>query len=283
MRPSLVSVAIDDAVCTRTSVWPVLQAAYRFGMQKRLLAPAKHHASRPAADERDIQVAARKDPTHWHPPFRDHSTASMQGRARLRSDIPHGTRVHPPGSGAPVEVASFSLQPLIELSLRIRSLRSTVRGATGLRPNSLLRQPAGDRSPQITRDTWMQLTTVMSRNQRWIRETLLDGFLVRDTIWSARRSVDPGGNLTGLEQRRGDHGVIECRAVGQQWLEHDSTTTSESYWRKIRAVSVPLRSCRWKESLPGACAPLSRIARRLLRIRSCSLQPEGHPVDCVLH
>lgn len=214
-------VALNAARITRTSLWPIL----RNGLRQHLKRPA--HQTLASGEEigslipREVLAAARNDDSLIHPWLTD------------IGNIPPGLRWHilcvsiPPAFYnsflTPGEVertpALFS-QPLIELCLRI----PTYVWISGGRDRSLIRQAFARRLPAaVIRRTRKGAIDrhnrkVMDANERFLREMLLDGLLVRHGLLDKARLktfLSPRESPIGFEYNE----VLRQHLCTEVWLQ----------------------------------------------------------------
>ena len=182
--------AMDAAQVTGLSVWALLQRALYAAMLNREWDPfdgAVPHSSLVSAE---VVSAARRDP-RWRHPWLE----SAQG-------VPHGTLWHalslsvPPGfydsfdaPQDPERTYPLLSQPLVELCLRVPTYRLIAGGVD----RALARRAfAAELPPQIVQrrskgginDLSMR---ILDANLLFVRETLLDGHLVREGILDRAR------------------------------------------------------------------------------------------------
>ena len=234
VSPRVLRVALNAARITRTSVWPIL----RQGIARHLKRPVRSTLSELDSVRtlvpRAVFEAARNDDSLIHPWLAD-----AQG-------IPPGLRWHimcvsiPPAfynsfasATEVVRTPALFSQPLIELCLRIPSYV----WISGGRDRSIARDAfARDLPPVIVRRTQKGAIDrhnrkLMDRNEAFLRETLLDGLLVREGLLDRQRLerfLSRGSTALGFEYNE----VLRQHLCTEMWLRrwaaanHSSALTS---------------------------------------------------------
>jgi asparagine synthase (glutamine-hydrolysing) len=234
VSPRVLRVALNAARITRTSVWPIL----RQGIARHLKRPVRSTLSELDSVRtlvpRAVFEAARNDDSLIHPWLAD-----AQG-------IPPGLRWHimcvsiPPAfynsfasATEVVRTPALFSQPLIELCLRIPSYV----WISGGRDRSIARDAfARDLPPVIVRRTQKGAIDrhnrkLMDQNEAFLRETLLDGLLVREGLLDRQRLerfLSRGSTALGFEYNE----VLRQHLCTEMWLRrwaaanHSSALTS---------------------------------------------------------
>jgi asparagine synthase (glutamine-hydrolysing) len=201
----LFSVALDDSVLDQVSIWSTLKLVNRYGIRKQpwLMNRGLRGSHLPLLTA-EFREAAISDADIWHPLYR--STPAIPPakyfQASLISHSTSGGYFPAGGPQALQEISPLLSQPLMELSLRIPTylLRS------GGRDRSIARQAFASQLPtQIaTRKTKAfadaQTAGLIKHNIEFVRETLLDGQLVKNRIVDrAKLESAISGELTTLQ------------------------------------------------------------------------------------
>jgi asparagine synthase (glutamine-hydrolysing) len=232
IRPSLFTIALDDATLDATSIWNVLRLVRWFGMRRSNWHPrdalSEGHMPLMTAE---AKRRAYTDETLWHPLYRK-ATGVPPGKLEQCYLITFGAGwCHiPTGRAESLEyVSPLNSQPIIELCLRI--------------PLYVLRQGGQDRAVEraaFIEDLPREIGTrrskafgdaavrdVIAYNIDWVRSTLLDGLLVRERI------VDRGK----LEQVLSNH----AHRIQSEITEICDYLAVETWWQQWRFRKVPDR------------------------------------------
>jgi asparagine synthase (glutamine-hydrolysing) len=188
----LLRVAVDAARISRKSIWPLLLNAVR----ARVLPPQWHPLRQPGRPERtlisqDVLQSARKDARLLHPWFAN----------RPLGTVPPGILWHVISvAGAPMYYSSFDSgpypertlplmsQPLVELCLRTPTY---VLIRNGMDRATARRAFASDLPPEIVKRRNkgridQHLRNVLDANLGFVRDTLLNGRLVKERLLDVR-------------------------------------------------------------------------------------------------
>lgn len=185
VNSKLFSIALNEAVIGEISIWRVLQLAYRFGIRKRRwhIRQSIPMSQLPLMN-RELQREARKDPTLWHPLFRD-AAGLPPGKVEHAHLVSYGAgRVYDPfwNTSAAVYLSPLMSQPFFELSLRtpLYVLKAGGRDRGIARSAFAGDVPAGiiARKSKVFGNAHAQAE--ISRNIELVRALLLDGYLVRE-------------------------------------------------------------------------------------------------------
>jgi asparagine synthase (glutamine-hydrolysing) len=187
LRPGLISAALDDAILDQLSLWQVLRSVWHYAVRKhpwhvRDLVDHDHQPLMVPA----VREEARARRAVWHPLFRDQVELppGKVGHAYLLTLGASNAYVPTGFEHVPVRVAPLMSQPVVELSLRtpLHVMR------TGARDRAVARRAfAADLPPEIiarkskcTGNSSME--DVIANNINFVRELLLDGYLVSERI-----------------------------------------------------------------------------------------------------
>jgi asparagine synthase (glutamine-hydrolysing) len=186
LDPRLVSVALDDAVADRCSIWQVLRLARTYGWWKKPWHPRQMVRTdyRPLLRP-EIKLQAQADLTRWHPLYQVVNRGTPPAKLAHAYTLTYGSTnsyIPYPGAIRPVGIAPLRSQPFIELSLRtpLYVLRA------GGQDRALARRAFREDLPQeiVYRRTKacanLEVQSTVFRNINAVREILLDGFLVRE-------------------------------------------------------------------------------------------------------
>jgi asparagine synthase (glutamine-hydrolysing) len=188
-RSGFFSTALGDAQLERISFWAVLKLAWEYGALRRPwdLRQIAHQDRFPLMRQ-EVRAAASRDPTHWHPLFRDASDVAP-GKYCHAYTLTFGcARGHVPNlveeSAGLESISPLRSQPLLELSLRTPTYVLKAGGRDRAIARAAFQQ---DLPPEIYQrktkghgDALMR--AVVARNIGLARELLLDGFLVRESF-----------------------------------------------------------------------------------------------------
>ncbi|MEJ1962125.1 MAG: asparagine synthase C-terminal domain-containing protein [Gammaproteobacteria bacterium] len=183
IRPSVLSIALNDAELREESVWSVLRTVARYGRRSRKWSVRDFAL---AFERRNlipdtVRIEARRDRTLWHPLFQQASDLPPNKVSQAYSITAYSARGHMPDIDpeSPAFVAPLLSQPLVELALGLPT-----HVLTGRHDRELARRAfANDLPPEITRRATksvggFQLRRIVDQNKAMLREFLLDGALM---------------------------------------------------------------------------------------------------------
>jgi asparagine synthase (glutamine-hydrolysing) len=210
IRPRLISVALDDALCARSSIWRVLRMVCDYGILRR----SWHVRDMIRKDHQPLilpkmKQRAREDLDLWHPLYREESNTppSKLAHAYMVSYGSCNAYVPLHFDCKPVAIAPLKSQPLMELSLRtpLYVLRD------GGRDRALARRAFSADLPREIVDRRsksygnLDVQRSVAHNMSLARELLLDGFLVREGFVDRLRLEEViSGRLTTIQS-----GIVE--------------------------------------------------------------------------
>jgi len=242
--PDLLPVAFNLAVLKRLSVWRVIRraTAYCASMRKSPDWSIDNYASSQWRDDpmenglisKDALDAYRCQHQRFiHPWFRDTEGVPL-GRILLIYALFVKTssvyRQPFAGKGDPQVVSPLASQPLVECALRIETHLNFQQGIDRAAARNAFSGSLSDlvlsRSGKATPSGWIQ--EVVRRNRAFLRETLLDGILLKHGILDARRVAGVlDGSTTNSPVRATD---VFIQLYIEAWLRrwHSSGSISAS-------------------------------------------------------
>ena len=181
------SIAMNDAVIGRTSIWEALRLTVLHGVLRRPYEWRKHRSSHGASlFTPEILRDVLDDETHWHPLFRSQESFAPAKMLQAYSLLPYTMRTYTPPAvrDPPVVIQPLLSQPHMEFALRtpLHVLR------TGARDRSLARAAFEDIVPsKVIHRRYKGLHTVatvrmVSEVMREAHALLMDGYLVKEGI-----------------------------------------------------------------------------------------------------
>lgn len=211
LSTKLISVAMDDANIGGASLWLTLSQAWRHGIRKH---PFGLNSAAPRSQHmlmnKDVVSDARRDLQFLHPLFRDAQHALPPGKMEHAYTLALGTdcAYFPPTiENVPIGLSPLKSQPLLEWGLRVptytlqtggvdRAIARRAFAAELPRKIILRKSKAFGNSP---------MEILISRNLQFVREMLLDGFLVREGMLN-RKSLECllSGEITNIRS-----GILE--------------------------------------------------------------------------
>lgn len=230
-RSAVLRVALDVARVTRRSFWSVLREAFARHLSPARRLPVELDEERTLIPK-GVRDEATRDVTLIHPWLRDAKDLSPGFRYQITSvSLAPAFYGHLARPGEVERTAVLLSQPLVELCLRIPSYV----WISGGRDRALARRAfAGDLPPRILwrtdKGALDRLTlSVLRWNERFVRELLLDGLLVKHHLLDRKRLElflsrgSPDGTLEYAD-------IIQQHLCTEMWLQRweEATISFES-------------------------------------------------------
>jgi asparagine synthase (glutamine-hydrolysing) len=187
LTPRIWSVALNDAVIARTSIWEVLHQTAKYGLMKRSYNWKQPDwlPLRTMFLTHDVREKARRDDTNWHPLYRGsvNCPPAKLSQAFTLLEYTNMFFIETLNPNQPRMVSPLIAQPHMELALRtpLHVLRAGGRDRAMARaafenaiPSAIAhRKYKGLSNPRVS--DWIAGDTT-------VRELMLDGYLVRERI-----------------------------------------------------------------------------------------------------